>query len=338
MATAHRFIVELKDGDKLEQEVYLCVRKGVPVDRTGRRYVSGMLADRSGQIEALLWEEAERQAERFSANDFVAVRGAAVQFQGRLQLHLTEIWRADPAAVVAEDYYARAPFDVERAWSELERTLASVAEPHLRALTRQYLDDAELAGLLRAAPAARSIHHAYLGGLLAHTLSVVTLVDLLCAHYREAQPGMLNRDLALAGAFVHDLGKVWEISRDEGFQYTDRGRLLGHIVLGLQALERKLERVPGFPPELADHLRHILLSHHGELEHGSPKRPKTAEALLVHRADELDSQLGALREIFNRTPGQGWTAFQPLFDRYLFHGWPSGTAERPAPAPPPPSD
>jgi 3'-5' exoribonuclease len=333
MAGGHRFVVELRDNDKLQGEVFHCVRKSVPVDRTGRRYLSLMLGDRSGQIEALLWEEAEQQGERFSAFDFVAVTGLAVPFQGRRQLHLTEISRVDPGTIASEDYQRRSPVALAELWRELEDRIASVGDPDLRRLLESYRADTALREKLVAAPAARSIHHAYPGGLLQHTLSVVGLCDQICSHYKEAQPGLLNRDLCIAGAFLHDLGKIWEISSSEGFQYTDRGRLIGHIVLGLQELELRLATLPEFPPALADHLRHIVISHHGQLEHGSPRRPKTAEALVVHRADELDAQMGALREIFDRTPGKGWTTYQPLYERYFFHGPPSGS-----PLPPPTVD
>lgn len=329
MPTGHRFVAELRDGDKLQGEVFHCIRKAVPTDRTGRRYLSLMLGDRSGQIEALLWEEAERQAEGFSAFDFVAVTGAVVPFQGRRQLHLTQVWRVEPSTVNAEVYQPRPPVDTASLWRELEAELETIADPDLRALLAAYRCDAAFRDRLAAAPAARSIHHAYPGGLLQHTVSVVGICARLCAHYALAQPGLLNRDLCLAGAFLHDLGKLEEISSSEGFQYTDRGRLHGHIVLGLKELDARIATLPAFPPALADHLTHIVVSHHGELAHGSPRRPKTSEAILVHRADELDAQMGALREIFDRTPGQGWTTYQPLYERYFFHGPPSGAARAP---------
>jgi 3'-5' exoribonuclease len=152
---------------------------------------------------------------------------------------------------------------------------------------------------------------------------------MICAHYRQAAPGLLNRDLCVVGAFLHDLGKLEEISSEPGFQYTDRGRLLGHILLGIELLDRAVAALDGFPATLADHLRHLLAAHHGELEHGSPKRPKTAEAFVVHRADELDGRLISLRDLLAQGSVPGWTPFVPLYDRYLWRGWPSGEGAPP---------
>jgi 3'-5' exoribonuclease len=329
--SSRAYVANLKDGDHVF-EVYLCTRKALPVDRTSRRYLHMTLSDRTGDVEALLWEEAERRAERFAQHDLVRVTGTVVSFQGRRQLHLTEIQRADSSEVAAAEVVRRGPEDPQRLWAELRALLATVQDPHLAQLWRLYVDDADLMAALLAAPAAKSIHHAYLGGLLEHTLSVVRLVDLIYAHYHATAPHLLNRDLCVVGAFLHDLGKIEEISTDPGFQYTDVGRLLGHIVLGQRLLERKLAQLaaqrdpaaPAFPEELADHLRHILVAHHGELDRGSPKRPQTAESLLVHHADELDSRVISLRDLLALSPAQGWTPYQPLYDRYFWQGWPSG--------------
>jgi len=325
-AASRRSIAELQDRDRVE-ETYLCLRKTLPSDRYGRRYLSLVLSDRTGQLEALLWDEAERRAERFAALDLVQVSGTAVLFQGRLELHLQDVRRVDPAGVRIEEFYQQPPRDPAQMWGELKALLASVQDAELARLIRSMIEDEHLVQQLWAAAAGRSVHHGYPGGLLEHTLSVAQLADRLCEHYRRAMPGLLNRDLCLVGAFLHDLGKLRELSTDPVCQYTDSGRLLGHLVLGLQLLDRKLEALPGFPSALADHLRHIVLSHHGRLEYGSPKRPKTAEALLVHRADELDGHLASLRDIFARSPGQGWTAYQSVHDRCFFRGWPSGTAQ-----------
>ena len=191
-------------------------------------------------------------------------------------------------------------------------------------MLQSYLRDDALVARFKLAPAARSIHHAYQAGLLEHTLSVVRLTDHICEHYRSAAPGLLNRDLCLVGAFLHDLGKVWEISSELGYQYTDEGKLIGHLVLAVRDLDRRLAALPEFSPALAEHLRHIILSHHGRLEFGSPKRPQTVEALVVHRADDLDGQLGNVRSAFAITPEGSWTAFLPPQDGAFFHGWPSG--------------
>ena len=320
---ARRRIADLQDKEKVE-EVYLCLRKSVPVDRNGRRYLNLILGDRTGQMEALLWEDPERKAERFAALDLVSVSGTVALFQGRLQMHLSDVRHVEREGQPLDEFRQLAQRAPGEMWGELQALLLTVAEPSLRALVQSYLEDGELLARFKLAPAARAIHHAYQSGLLEHTLSVVRLTDRICEHYRSAAPGLLNRDLCLLGAFLHDIGKVWEIGPELGYQYTDEGKLIGHLVLALRDLDRRIDAQPGFPPALADHLRHIILSHHGRLEFGSPKRPKTAEAMVVHRADDLDGQLGNLRAAFALTPPGSWTAYLPAQDRQFFHGWPSG--------------
>ncbi len=312
---SRKYVMDLREGDRLQQ-VFLCKRKNLPQDRNGRPYLTLVLADRSGSVEALLWDEADRQAQRFSESDLVDVVGKTVLFQGRLQLHLTEIHRADDCELPQSEFLSSPRRRPEEVFSELWGVMESVKDPALVRLLEVLQLDEELMELFRTAPAARTIHHAYPGGLLEHTLSVTRLVDAICQHYGE----MLNRDFCLVGALLHDLGKVKELSVDDGIHYTDQGRLLGHVTLGVQLLDDKLKDAGDIPQEAALHLRHILLSHHGKLEHGSPKRPKTMEALVVHRADELDSVLASMKEILEQPGTNGWTAYQALFNRYLFRG------------------
>jgi 3'-5' exoribonuclease len=313
-------IADLGDKDRVK-EVYLCTRKTLPVDRNGKRYLNLVLGDRTGEVEALLWTEPERQAEKFSVQDLVEVVGTAILFQGRLQLHLQEVSRSDGRGIPRDEFLRRSTREPERMLEELSALLAGIEEPHLAALARSLLGDRALLEALSVAPAAKSIHHAFVGGLLEHTLSVVQLADVMCRHYAVAIPGLLDRDLCLLGAFLHDLGKLEELGREGVFEYTDRGRLLGHIVLGTLLLDERIRRIPDFPVELADELRHILLSHHGRLEHGSPKVPMTAEASLVHRLDEIDSFLAGLREILAQPSSDGrWTPYQPLHERHFYRG------------------
>ena len=310
-----RYVIDLKEGDKLQQ-VFFCKQKNTPVDRNGNTYLTLVLADRTGSVEALLWDEAEKQSRRFSQSDLIQVVGRAVQFQGRMQLHLTEIHQAEDCPLPLSEFLSSPARSADEAFQELVTLLQSVKDPALCSLAEIMLADEVLMESLRGAPAARSIHHAYPGGLLEHTLSVMQLADTICGHYGP----MLNRDFCLIGAFLHDLGKVREMSVTDGIHYTDEGRLLGHVALGLQLLDQKLEDAKEISAEAAMHLRHMLLSHHGKLEHGSPKRPKTMEAFVVHRADELDSALASIKEILDQPGTDGWTAYQPLFDRYLFKG------------------
>jgi 3'-5' exoribonuclease len=218
-------------------------------------------------------------------------------------------------------------FDTGDLFAEVRRLCAEVRDAHLRTLLLGLLDDPDLGPAFRAAPAAKTIHHAWVGGLCEHTLSVLQLGWRVCDHYPR-----LDRDLVTAGCLLHDFGKVRELAMTaDGFGYTDEGRLVGHIVLACQLIHERAGRIPGFPRELTMHLVHLVASHHGLLEHGSPKEPQTLEALVVHALDELDSRIAAFGAIFERdaTPGS-FTSYQRLYDRHLFK-LPSWNGEPPAP-------
>lgn len=325
-----RFIRDLKSGDKVK-ETLLCTRKIMPTDRSGHPFLSVVLADRSGEIDGLLWENAEEAASTFEASDLVRVEGKVVLFHGRMQLHLRTIHPCSSDGVDMEELLARAPVaEMQRSRERLCELLGSLKDRDLHALARLFLDDEAFMARLARSPAARSIHHAVVGGLLQHTVSVMGLGERICEHYKEAIPGLLNRDLVIMGCFLHDLGKVEELTSEANLRYTDPGRLLGHLVLGLGLLDERLAQLPDIPRPLADALRHIVVAHHDRLEHGSPKRPKLVEALVVHRADELDSSLASLHDIFRQVGDESWTPFIPHFDRYFFKAWPSGAGPRPA--------
>lgn len=306
--------------------VYLCTQKTLARGRNDRAYLNLTLADRSGELEGRVWDQAEAVAGRFAELDLVRVEGTAVVYQGRLQLHLADVVRADDPGLDPADFVRASELPVEELWRDLRALAATVQSAPLRRLLDAVLDDPELAERLRRAPAAKSIHHAYVGGLLQHTLSVARVVELACTHYAREAPGLVDRDLALTGAILHDLGKTRELTAERGLGYTDIGRLLGHIVLGDALVEEKLRAIPDFPPEVALRLRHVLVAHHGEREFGSPKRPKTVEAFLVHHADALDCQLGFLRDLFAREQTKGWSSYQRLYDRYFLRAEDGETA------------
>ncbi len=319
-------VASLKEGEKITG-TFLCKRKAASSDRNGRPFLSLVLADCTGEVEALLWDRVDEQGQGFEGDDPVTVSGKVAQFQGRRQLHLRKIRLAGEDERPMEELVPASTLDIDQVVEEISALLSGLEHPHLRALGAAYLDDAPYMEALARAPAARSFHHAHRGGLLEHTLSVMRLTDAICAHYREAQPGLLNRDLCIMGAWLHDLGKVDEISPDGGFNYTSQGRLLGHLLLGMRVLDGKIAGLPDFPAELADHVRHLVASHHGRLEHGSPKLPMTAEALVLHRADEMDSTLANLNDLLKQTGQSDWTAYQAHLERYFYKGGESGEGE-----------
>ena len=307
------------------QGIFLCTRKSLAIGRNGKSYLNLTLTNPTGSVEARVWDQAEAVAQRFHDFELVRVDGTLMLYQGRLQLHVSELARVEDPELTVSQFLPAGPVPAPLLWADLQQLVASVNRPPLRTLLDAVLADPLIARPLMACPAAKSIHHAYVGGLLEHTLSVARLTDMIAGHY--ARPSLLDRDLAVTGAILHDLGKTQELSSEQGFNYTDAGRLIGHIVLGIQMIDAKIAAIPDFPPLLALQLRHILLAHHGELEHGSPKRPKMMEAFAVHYADLLDCQAGYLRDLFERESSERWTSYQKLHDRYFFNrqGEPDGT-------------
>ncbi|HEY3357305.1 MAG TPA: HD domain-containing protein [Polyangia bacterium] len=307
---------ELADRARVKG-VFLCTRKSLAVGRNGKPYLNVTLANPTGSVEGRVWDQADAVAQRFHDFELVRVDGTMTLYQGRLQLHVSELARVEDPELTISQFLPTGPVPAKLMWADLVALVGTVGSVPLRALLEAILADPVIAQQLMACPAAKSIHHAYMGGLLDHTLSVARLTDMIAAHY--ARPQLLDRDLAVTGAILHDLGKTQELSSEQGFNYTDAGRLVGHIVLGVQMIDAKIAAIPDFPAALALQLRHILLAHHGELEHGSPKRPKMMEAFVVHYADLLDCQAGYLRDLFSRESNERWTSYQKLYDRYFFN-------------------
>jgi 3'-5' exoribonuclease len=271
------------------------------------------LRDASGVVRAKLWD-CDRHALDFEVEDIVAVDGVVEDYQGTLQIRVRKISRCSPDEVDLFDYLPRSRRDPEEMYATLIECLRRVPEGPLRMLLLTILEDPSIAEKYKRAPAAMSYHHAFLGGLLEHVLSLVQLGDQVCDHYE-----FLRRDLLLAGLVLHDVGKIEELSFSRGFRYSTRGQLLGHISIGLEIVQEKMRQIPGFPTELKAQIEHIILSHHGKVEFGSPKEPVFPEALLVHFLDEVDSKLEAMRAQYATDQGRpgDWTARNPALRREL---------------------
>lgn len=325
-----QWTADLRERDSIH-EVYLVTHKAMPLSKNGKPYLSLTLTDRTGSLDARVWDNVPEVTQRFSDSDYVKVKGRAVLFQERLQLHVQTLERVDAEAVSPADFLPRTKVPPETLWAQLTALLQSVHNPHLRRLLDRVLDDAPFLEAYQRVPAGKSIHHARLGGLLEHSLSVCRLVDAICAAYAPAYPDLLDRDLLLTAAFLHDAGKTLELSADRRFEYTNAGRLLGHIVLGAELVAAHLQPLEDFPEDLALHLRHLLLSHHGELDHGSPKRPKTAEAWILHFVDLLDCRVEQTAELVAPLPPGGWTPYQRLHDRYFWRGHDRSDYDAPEP-------
>lgn len=269
--------------------------------KSGASYLALMLGDSSGQIEARAWDNAEVQP--FEAGDVVAVRGQVCRYNEKIQLKVDKIRRADDRDAgqwVLRDFVPQSERDIDEMWTELEAWVAGFTDPDLRNLLEAFLHDEAIASALREAPAAKALHHAWIGGLLEHVLSLMSLCDLVAGHYPH-----INRDLLLTGVFLHDIGKLRELQWGTSFEYSLEGQLLGHITIGLGMIEKKIDALPDFPAAKRLLVEHLVLSHHGKYEYGSPKLPMTPEAIMLHYLDDLDAKMQTVRAEFARNEASG---------------------------------
>jgi 3'-5' exoribonuclease len=307
------FIKELTP-DELITTTFLVRRKELPRKKTGERYLRVVLADKTGTITGMMWNNPEEAALGFEEEDFVQVKGQVSLYNKRLQLIVHKIDRVTDQEIDPLDYLPTTEADIEEMYRQLLSFIKGIDNRYLSELISLIFSDEAFVSRFKMAVAAKSMHHAYLGGLLEHTLAVVKLASSIAPLYP-----MVDRDLLIASAVLHDLGKVKEIRIGSDFNYTDEGRLLGHLMIELLDVERLIEKVEDFPEELALQLKHILISHHGNLEFGSPKRPKTIEALILHYLDDLDSKLNAMFIAINDTAVTGdWSAYNRLLERYIY--------------------
>ena len=316
-------ISDLKAGDGLVG-YFLATDAAYKTTRTGSEYLELKLTDASGELKAFLWDlkAVEGEFADIAPDVFVKVKGRLEEFQGRKQIRIDKV-RFAPDSEVGDlsRFFPTSTRDVDEMLTELDGLIAAIKDPWIRKLLETLLvQDAELRAALAKAPAAKSLHHVYLGGLLEHTLSVAGMARHACDHYRG-----MNRDLVLAGVLLHDLGKTTELSYQRSFGYTDAGNLLGHITLEAQWVAKAMDQVPGFPEELRLQILHIVLAHHGKLEFGSPVLPKTPEALLVHYLDDLDGKLEGMFRLMREESGQGnWSAWSRSLDRPVYKvRWPA---------------
>ncbi|MGC8794710.1 MAG: 3'-5' exoribonuclease YhaM family protein, partial [Bryobacteraceae bacterium] len=270
--------------------------------------------DRTGEIDAKMWDNVAEVMETFDRDDFVRVKGQIQIYNNRPQFTIHKMQRVDASEVDPTDFFPSSQRDPEEMFAELRELVAGMRNPDLKALVDQFLDDEEIAARFKRAPAAKFIHHAYLGGLVEHVLSLARLCQMVAAHY----PGV-DADLLLTGAVLHDIGKIYELSYERSFAYTTEGQLLGHIAMGLRMLEQKLARLPGFPPRLRALVEHMILSHHGQLEFGSPKVPMFPEALLLHYLDDMDAKMECMRALVenDRQVEGHWTGYSPSLERVV---------------------
>jgi 3'-5' exoribonuclease len=309
----------ISDSPRFENQVitsaFVVVSKQAKPKKSGELYLALTLADRTGYIEAKMWDNVADHINCFEQDDFVKVRGLINKFNGRFQLTLHKVRSLEESEVQFDDFLPRTTKDIAVLWRTLCEYVESFRDPHLKALIHAFMADPQIEQAYKAAPAAKSLHHAFIGGLLDHVVSLFQVCDLASRNY----PEMINRDLLLAGAFLHDIGKLHELTFARSFTYTTRGQLLGHMIIELEMLQEKLEQLPGFPPEYKTLLEHMIISHHGKYEFGSPKMPMFPEALMLHYLDDLDSKIESMRAHFQREPDAEWTGYNPSLERPLLN-------------------
>ena len=295
--------------------IYLVKDKNNGSTRAGKPYLALNLCDRTGTVKARVWDNAEQLGALFEAGDIIRVSGSAVKYQGQMQVNI----RAVEACTIGEDeiqnFIPAAGIDPDLLFRQLQEHIAGIGDTHLRALLDQLFGDEALARAFKTAPAAKSIHHDYLGGLLEHTLQVATLARTIAPLYPQ-----VNRDLLLTGAILHDIGKISELEFERGFTYSDEGRLVGHISIGMEMISRAIDKIPEFPERLALLVKHMMLSHHGQYEYGSPRRPKTPEAFMLAMLDDLDAKMFSILDTIkkDRQERSPWTSYNRLFERYFY--------------------
>ena len=329
--------------NKIITSSFVVASKQVKPKKNGEPYLALTLADRTGQIEAKMWDNVEEFINAFEQDDFLKIKGLINKYKNRFQLTIHKLRRMGESEIDFTDYLPKTGKDIGELWRTLADFVATFQNPHLKSLVELFMADPEIAERYRNAPAAKTLHHAYIGGLLDHVVSLFRSCDLMCRNYPQ-----INRDLLLTGAFLHDIGKIQELTYNRSFSYTTRGQLLGHMIIELEMLQAKLAKLPDFPPQLKTLLEHLIISHHGQYEFGSPKLPMFPEALMLHYLDDLDSKMEAMRAHFEREAElEGpWTSYnaslgRPRLDSRKFAQGekpPQASAEpdEPPPSPTPP--
>lgn len=306
-----RYIESLREGERIN-EIYLCKSKQTAMTKAGKPYDNLVLQDKTGTLDAKIWEPGSVGIDDFDGLDYIAVMGDITSFQGNLQMNVKRVRRVEEGEYDPKNYLPVSTRDVEEMYAELTKLICSVKQPYLRRLLESFfVDDKDFAKRFKFHSAAKSVHHGFVGGLLEHTLSVANH----CSYFASVYP-ILNRDLLVTAGICHDIGKLEELSTFPENDYTDEGQLLGHIMIGTEMVGERIRTIPGFPKGLANELKHCILAHHGELEYGSPKKPALAEALALTFADNVDAKMESIREIFANVPENNleWQGYNRLLE------------------------
>jgi 3'-5' exoribonuclease len=309
-----RCISELSEGEKVIDH-FLVQSRQLLTTKAGKQYISMRLQDKTGQIPARVWDNAAEFFEKFKVNDIIKVDADVERYNQELQLKVHRLRPSETEEVELSDFVAQSPHDIDEIFLELRSHVEGVENPYLKDLLNAFFEDEEFVKDFKASPAARNIHHVCMGGLLEHTLSTTRICEYLTTHYEN-----LDADLLIAMAILHDIGKVEELEVAPAINYTEEGHLLGHIVIGIRMVAERIERIPGFPPKLRTLIEHMILSHHGQADWGSPLPPMFLEAEVLHRADDLDAKVNIINRALSedRDPDSAWTTYHRVLERILY--------------------
>lgn len=305
-----KYIESLREGERIS-EVYLCKYKQSALTKSGKPYDNVILQDKTGTIDAKIWDPGSVGIEEFDTLDYVAITGDITSFQGNLQLSIKRLRKVGEGEYDPKDYLPVSSKDIDGMYAELMSMIGTVKNPYLSTLLHNFFDDKDFAARFKFNSAAKSVHHGFVGGLLEHTLSVAKNCDYFSINYP-----FLNRDLLITAAIFHDVGKLRELSVFPENDYTDEGQLLGHIMIGAEWVGEEIRKIDGFPVVLGNELKHCILSHHGELEYGSPKKPALVEALALSFADNIDAKMETFKELLTNVPDKSmeWQGFNRLLE------------------------
>ncbi len=309
-----RYISDLSEGERIVDH-FLVQSKRLLTTKSGKSYLSLVLQDRTGRISGRVWDGADELNEKFRTNDTIKIDGTVELYNSERQLIIKRIRPSEPDEFDLADFVAHSAYDIDEMFLELRELVESVENPHLKALLDAFFEDEEFTALFRHSSAARNIHHVCVGGLLEHSLSTVRLCEYLTTQYEG-----LDADLLIAMAILHDIGKVRELEISPAINYTEEGNLLGHITIGIRMIGERIDRIPDFPPKLRTMVEHMILSHHGQSEWGSPRPPMFLEAEVLHRADDMDVKIDIITRALSEDsdPDSSWTKYHRALERVLY--------------------
>jgi len=310
-----RFITDIKAGDFVD-DIFVLSEKILSQKKDGNNFLNVTLSDKTGTLKGVVWDNVDDIAAGITSGDFVRVIGNVSEYKGALQLVIKKMGSLPADTVNPSDFLPQTPRDIENMFERLLRISGTIKTDFLKKLLDAFWEDTEFVRKFKTAPAAKKMHHAYIGGLLEHTLSMVSLAEKIAGHYSG-----IDKDLLLAGTILHDIGKVDEFDYQFKIDYSDKGRLLNHIVIGIKMVDDKLSEIEDFPEEQMLLLKHMIVSHHGTREFGSPEPPKTVEAVLLNYIDEIDSKVNSIRDFMaSEDPDETWTSYHRLLERHFYKG------------------